>query len=165
MELILLFLYLLPAMLLHEAGHLVAARLCRVRASELSLGLGPRLGGFGLGGVTFSLRAVPFGSFVRLSGTDLSARPLGQQLFVHLGGVVANALVFAATYGTPFGWANLLLAAANLLPLYQHDGWKCGRALIRWVLRFESRPVEWVYTLSGGVASVVIVHWLAQVVL
>ena len=36
------------AMLIHELGHLVAARRCNVPASELALGFGPRLLGFSL---------------------------------------------------------------------------------------------------------------------
>ena len=165
MEILLLLLYLLPAMLLHELGHLTAARACGVRASELSLGLGPRLVGTRLCGVTFSLRLLPLGSFVRLNGMELRSRPRREQLLIHSGGVVANALGFALAYGTPFGWMNLLLVVANILPLYQHDGWKCGLVIVRSLLKRESRPVEWVYTLSGGVASVALVQLLARALL
>ena len=70
-----LVIYLALALIVHELGHLVAARRCNVRASELSLGLGPRLLGFRLGGVRFSLRVLPLGSFVRLDGTALRDRP------------------------------------------------------------------------------------------
>ena len=165
MEIVLLSLYLLSAMLLHELGHLAAAQLCRVQATELSLGLGPRLWEKRLGGVVYRLRLLPLGSFVRLRGAELRARPVHQQLFIHLGGVVANGVGLALARGSAFGWMNLLLIVANLLPLYQHDGWKCGLVLVRRLLRRESRPVEWVYTLSGGVASIVLLQWLAQALL
>lgn len=148
------------AMIIHELGHLYAARACGVRASEVGLGLGPRLCGFNIRGVLYSLRALPLGSFVRLDGTALRNRPLSQQLFVHLAGVLVNLAVAVAARGTLFGMINLLLAVGNLLPIYQHDGWKCGVAMMRALLRRQSRPVEWVFTFSGGLASVVIGHSL-----
>ena len=40
------------AMLIHELGHLAAARACGVRATELGVGWGPRLCGFCRGGGT-----------------------------------------------------------------------------------------------------------------
>jgi membrane-associated protease RseP (regulator of RpoE activity) len=148
------------ALIIHELGHLVAARSCKVAASELGLGLGPKLFGFQLGSIGFSLRTLPLGSFVRLDGSALKERPIKQQLFVHLGGILFNLIAGLATYGTVFGWVNLLVAAGNLLPLYQHDGWKCGLVLMRALLRRKSQPVEWAFTFSGGFVSLVIA-WAA----
>ncbi len=59
------------AMFIHELGHLLAARLCRVRASELGLGWGPRLFAFRLGGVEYRLHALPIGAYVRLDMAEL----------------------------------------------------------------------------------------------
>ncbi len=72
-------------MIIHELGHLLAARSCRVAASELGLGMGPRLTGFRLGSIRFNLRAIPIGSFVMLDGTALKERSVRAQLLVHLG--------------------------------------------------------------------------------
>lgn len=140
----------LLAMILHEVGHLVAARNCDVPSSELGLGLGPKLFAVRLGDISFSLRALPVASFVRLDGTALKERPVCQQLFVHLGGILFNLVAGFAFYGTIFGWVNLLLAAGNLLPLYQHDGWKCGLVIMRALLKRKSQPVERAFTFSGG---------------
>src|SRR5258705_5898614 len=85
------------AMIVHELGRLVAARYCNVSASELGLGLGPKLFGFSIGSVRFNLRALPLGSFVRLDGTALKERSVRQQLCVHLGGIVFNLIVGLAT--------------------------------------------------------------------
>src|SRR5712672_4178871 len=76
------------AMILHELGHLAAARACKISASEIGLGVGPKLFGFRLGGVAFSLRAIPVASFLRMDGTALEARALPQQLLVHPGGTL-----------------------------------------------------------------------------
>jgi len=148
------------ALIIHELGHLLTARSCNVPASELGLGLGPKLFGVQLGSIHFSLRALPLGSFVRLDGTALRERAIKQQLFVHLGGILFNLIAGLATYGTVFSWVNLLVAAGNLLPLYQHDGWKCGLVLMRALLRRKSQPVEWAFTFSGGFVSLVIA-WVA----
>ena len=68
------------AMIVHELGHLLAARLCNVPASELGLGMGPRIIGFRFAGIRFNLRAIPVGSFVRLDGTALKERSVPAQL-------------------------------------------------------------------------------------
>jgi membrane-associated protease RseP (regulator of RpoE activity) len=151
------------AMIVHELGHLLAARACKVPASEIGLGLGPRLFGFRLGGIAFSLRAIPVASFIRIDRTALEARSLHQQLFVHLAGISSNLIAAFFTYGTVFGWINILLAVFNLLPLYQHDGWKCVVVLMRALLRKKSQPVEWMLTFSGGFASFVIISTVIQV--
>jgi membrane-associated protease RseP (regulator of RpoE activity) len=143
-------------MIVHELGHLLAARSCRVSASELGLGIGPRLFGFRLGSIRFSLRALPLGSFVMLDGTALKERSVRAQLFVHLAGIIFNIVAGLLTYGTVFGWMNLLLAAGNILPLYQHDGWKCGVVIMRALLQRKSQPAERVFTFSGGFVSLVI---------
>jgi membrane-associated protease RseP (regulator of RpoE activity) len=144
------------AMIVHELGHLLAARSLNVPASELGLGMGPRLAGFRLGTLRFNLRAIPIGSFVMLDGAALKEKSIQAQLLVHLGGVIFNLVAGFFTYGTTFGWLNLLLAAGNILPLYQHDGWKCGVVIMRALMRRKSQPAERAFTFSGGFVSLVI---------
>lgn len=143
-------------MIVHELGHLLAARLCKVPASELGIGLGPRLAGFSIAGIRFNLRAIPVASFVRLDGTALKEKSVRAQLLVHLGGIIFNLVAGLLTYGTTFGWLNLLVAGGNILPLYQHDGWKCGVVIMRALLRRKSEPAERVFTYSGGFVSLLI---------
>jgi len=144
------------AMIIHELGHLLAARSCNISASEFGLGMGPRLAGFRLGKISFNLRAIPLGSFVMLDGAALKEKSLKVQLLVHLGGVIFNLIAGFLTYGTTFGWLNLLLAAGNILPLYQHDGWKCGVVIMRALMRGKSQPAERAFTFSGGFVSLLI---------
>ncbi len=153
-----LIIYLAVAMIVHELGHVFAARKCNVAASELGLGLGPSLFGFPIGRLRFSLRAIPIASFVRLDGTALNERSVAEQLFVHLGGIIFNLTTAVIAQGTLFGRINLLLALANLLPLYKHDGWKCGLVCMRALLRRQSQPAEWAFTFSGGFVSLVLVN-------
>jgi len=124
--------------------------------TELVEGMGPRLAGFRFGRISFSLRAIPIGSFVMLDGAALKEKSVKAQLLVHLGGVVFNLVAGFFTYGTTFGWLNLLLAAGNILPLYQHDGWKCGVVVMRALMRGKSQPAERAFTFSGGFVSLLI---------
>lgn len=141
------------AMLIHELGHLVAARVCRIPASELGLGWGPKLFGFRLGGVEYKLHALPIGAYVRLDMTELQRRPLVQQVFVLLAGILVNLTAAVLAPRTSFGTMNLVLAATNLLPLYQQDGWKCGMVMLRALLARRSALVEWTFTIAGGAVS------------
>ena len=143
-------------MLIHELGHLVAARLCRVPAPELGLGWGPKLADVSVGGVRFKLHLLPVGAYVRLDMRELQTRPLAQQVFVLLAGVLVNLAAALSTQGTWFSLMNYLLAATNLLPLYQQDGWKCGMVMLRALLSRRSALVEWTFTVMGVVVSVAV---------
>ncbi|HST53951.1 MAG TPA: site-2 protease family protein [Pyrinomonadaceae bacterium] len=141
------------AMLVHELGHLAAARACGVSATELGIGWGPRVGSFALAGVEFKLRALPVGAYVRLDIEELQKKRLSRQVLILLAGIIVNLLAAELARGTWFGTMNLLLAATNLLPLYQQDGWKCGMVMLRAALRRRSALVEWTFTVAGGGAS------------
>ena len=138
------------ALFIHELGHLAAARSCLVPATEFGLGRGPKLFGFRLRGIEYRLHALPIGAYVRLDVEELQRRPLSQQVLVLLAGISVNLIASALTSGTRFGAMNLLLAATNLLPLYQQDGWKCGMVALRAILRRKSALVEWTFTIAGS---------------
>jgi len=156
MVVLLLIVFTAAGMLIHEFGHLMAARRSGISCTELGLGLGPELFSTKFGNVRFSLRLIPLGSFVRLDSTALRSCPLMRQLCVHLAGIALNLVCGIVFYGTMFGWINLLIAGGNLLPLYQHDGWKCGVVILRALMRRKSQPAEWALTFSGGFVSFVI---------
>ena len=150
------------AMLVHELGHLVAARLCRVPASEMGFGMGRKIATFRIAGIKLSFGVLPTGSFVSLDGTVLKQRSVPAQLFVHLGGIIFNVIVGMLTYGTIFSWLNLMLAAGNVLPLYKHDGWKCGVVILRALMQRTSPQMERAFTFSGVFASFVIAWCVAR---
>jgi membrane-associated protease RseP (regulator of RpoE activity) len=140
-------------MFIHELGHLAAARACGVRAPELGLGWGPKLFEVSVGGVRFKMHLLPIGAYVRLDMKGLQTRPLVQQVFVLLAGVLVNVGAALLTQGSWFSLMNYLLAATNLLPLYQQDGWKCGMVMLRALLARRSSLVEWTFTVAGAVVS------------
>jgi membrane-associated protease RseP (regulator of RpoE activity) len=149
-------LYFLLAIFIHELGHLCAARVCAVPATEFGLGWGRRIFSFSWGSVEYKLHALPIGAYVRLDMTELQRRPLSQQVLVMLAGINVNLVAAALFAGSRFSAVNLLLAATNLLPLYQQDGWKCGMLMLRGLLLRRSALVEWTFTIAGSSISILL---------
>jgi membrane-associated protease RseP (regulator of RpoE activity) len=54
--------------MLHEAGHFIAARRSAMKASEFFLGFGPRLWSFRRGETEYGVKAIPAGGYVRILG-------------------------------------------------------------------------------------------------
>ncbi len=70
--LLLTFLLLGILIFVHELGHYLTARLCKVTIHEFSLGMGKRLAGFTSKktGIQYSLRLLPIGGYVAMAGED-----------------------------------------------------------------------------------------------
>jgi membrane-associated protease RseP (regulator of RpoE activity) len=144
------------ALILHEVGHCVAAYACRVRVTEFGIGWGPAVYTFRYKQVTYGIRVLPLGAYVRVDLAGLLKRPLLQQIVVLLAGIGANLIAAVLTDGTRFSLMNYLLAITNILPLYQQDSWKCGIVLIRDVLHRKSPLVEWTFTIAGSCLSFIL---------
>ena len=144
------------ALVLHEMGHFLAARACRVSITQAGFGWGPKLFGFRVKGVDYQLRLLPIGAYIRMDMSALQRRPLFQQLFVLLAGIAVNFILSGIAWGTFFGMLNLMLAVGNLFPLYQQDGWKSGMVIFRRVFRRTSPLVEWSFTLSAGLIGLLL---------
>src|SRR6266576_796229 len=144
------------ALVLHEVGHLVAARVCRLPVTEAGLGWGPRLYSVRVHEVDYVLCLIPFGAYVRMDMAGLQRRPLMQQLFILFAGIGVNLFFGAMAWGTPFGTVNLALTFCNLLPLYQQDGWKAGMVICRRVFGRPMPLVEWSFTIFGGLMGLAV---------
>ena len=145
------------AVILHEFGHLAAARLCRVPVGEVGLGWGPRLFRRAFNKVEYQLRLLPLGGFIKMDMVVFGQRPVEQQLFVLSAGVLVNLVLAVLTWGTLFGMLNLGLAIGNSLPFYQQDGWKSAIVLSRKLLGRPSPVVEWTVTITGGLMALALV--------
>ena len=144
------------ALILHEAGHFIAASACRVKVTEFGLGWGPEIYAFRFRQVTYGIRMLPLGAYVRLDLPGLLSRPLLQQVIVLLAGIAANLIAAILTDGTRFSLMHYLLAVTNILPLYQQDSWKCGIVVLRDVLQRKSPIVEWTFTIAGSSLSFIL---------
>ena len=54
----------------HEFGHLIAAKLSKMKVPEFGIGFPPRIWGGHFGGTEYTINALPFGGFVRIVGED-----------------------------------------------------------------------------------------------
>lgn len=91
--------------IVHEAGHFLAARWQGIRVSGFSIGFGPPLLQLRRGGVLYALRLIPLGGFVSFPDDELDSpipsddpdllrnRPLPQRALVIAAGVLANFLL------------------------------------------------------------------------
>jgi membrane-associated protease RseP (regulator of RpoE activity) len=144
------------ALVLHELGHYVAARLCGVPIKQVGLGWGPKVYGIRVSSVDYQLRLLPVGAYVQMDMIALQRRPLLQQLFVLGAGIGVNLVLCALAWGSLFGTLNLALAIGNLIPLYQLDGWKSGMVIVRRMFGRPSPVAEWSLTLGGGVIALAV---------
>ena len=66
------FIVILCAMVvIHEFGHFIVAKMLGIPAEVFSVGFGPKLFGFKLGGTDFRFSAIPLGGYVRFKGENL----------------------------------------------------------------------------------------------
>ncbi|KPK70857.1 hypothetical protein AMJ82_01805, partial [candidate division TA06 bacterium SM23_40] len=93
---------------IHEFGHLLAAKRLGIKVLRFSIGFGPRLFGIEVGGTEYRLSSLPFGGYVRMAGEEglaepgvetetegrFSAKPVWARSIVVLAGPMGN-LVFA----------------------------------------------------------------------
>ena len=121
------FIFILgSAVVLHEFGHFIVAKLLRIRVETFSVGFGPRLFGKKWGDTDYRVSAIPLGGYVKLGGDESNAplegagaqdipceqmfnlRPRWQRILVALAGPVMNVLTALAIpftaammYGVP----------------------------------------------------------------
>ena len=145
----------IAALVLHELGHFVAARVCSVPIKQAGFGWGPKLCGVRVSDVDYQLRALPVGAYIQMDMVALQTRPLLQQLFVLGAGIGVNVVLCVLTWGSLFSTLNLALAIGNIVPFYQLDGWKSGMVICRRMFG-RSPLVEWVLTLGGGAIALAV---------
>src|SRR3982750_3370546 len=108
---ILAFVFILgSAVVLHEFGHFIVAKLLGIRVETFSVGFGPRLFGKKMGHTDYRVSAIPLGGYVKLGGDESNApiegagatdipereqfnlRPRWQRILVALAGPVMNVI-------------------------------------------------------------------------
>jgi regulator of sigma E protease len=115
----------------HEGGHFVLAKLCRVRVEAFSIGFGPRLFGFKIGDTEYKVCLLPLGGFVKMTGETESgltgspsdgqepvddpgaftAHPRWQRMLIGLAGPTFNFLLTLSLMWFYFAFINEVPAA------------------------------------------------------
>ena len=134
---ILAFIFILgAAVVLHEFGHFIVAKLLKIRVETFSVGFGPRLLGKKWGHTDYRVSAIPLGGYVKLGGDESNAplegagavdipreemfnlRPRWQKILVAVAGPVMNVLTALAIpftaalmYGVPVTPAPVVSAS------------------------------------------------------
>jgi regulator of sigma E protease len=103
---------------IHEAGHFLAAKAFGVYVMEFAVGFGPRMAAWKGKETRYSIRAIPFGGYVRMAGEDrretdpsipegrlLYHKPPGVRAVISLAGPVAN-LILAVVVSILVIWAT-----------------------------------------------------------
>lgn len=143
MEVFIFIVVLVALIVVHEFGHLIAAKWSGMRVDEFGIGYPPRALTLGkIGETVYTLNWLPFGGFVKIFGEDahtpeaerdpraFSSRPRILQAFVLAAGVTMNLLfayvliTAALVAGAPRALApeevalatEVQLAVANVLP-------------------------------------------------
>ena len=86
--------------LVHEAGHLIAAKRLGIRVEAFSLGMGKRLFGKKIGDTDYRISLIPFGGFCQMAGEEpgsgighdyeFQAKPAGHRAIVVAAGSITN---------------------------------------------------------------------------
>ena len=130
------FIFILgSAVVLHEFGHFIVAKLLGIRVETFSVGFGPRLFGRKIGHTDYRLSAIPLGGYVKLGGDESNAplegagstdippgemfnlRPRYQRIMVALAGPVMNVITALAI---PFGAALMYGVPATPTPVVSY---------------------------------------------
>lgn len=108
--------------IVHEAGHYLVARWCKMRVDRFSIGFGPAIASWKHKGTKFQIAPVPFGGFVEIRGMNVAEevepddphaypnRPAWQRFLTIFAGPGTNylfaiflAFVLFSTAGVPSG--------------------------------------------------------------
>lgn len=97
---IIVFVVFSVLILVHEAGHLFAAKRAGIRVEAFSLGMGRRLFGVNIGGTDYRVSLIPFGGFCKMAGEEPGeakgaddeywAKPVGHRFWVIAAGSLTN---------------------------------------------------------------------------
>ena len=113
---LLFFLILLLLVLVHEAGHFIAAKISKMRVDEFAFGFPPRLFSRKIGETEYSMNSIPLGGYVKIFGENgdedksvdlsraFSRQPKYKQIFVLIAGVTMNWLLAWVLLSTTFIW-------------------------------------------------------------
>ncbi len=84
--------------IIHEGGHFIVAKLCKIKVNEFSVGFGKSIWSKNIKGTKYSVRIIPLGGYVSMEGEDersdeegsFSKASFWKKLLVVLAGPIVN---------------------------------------------------------------------------
>ncbi len=135
---------------IHEAGHMLFAKLFGMRVEKFSIGFPPVLGWFQKGDTKYQIGILPLGGFVKIAGMvdesmdkeqmaeepkewEFRSKPAWQRLLVMLGGIIFNVILGCIIFtslvyinGDPYLPVSEMKYGINVAPLGEEIGLKNG---------------------------------------
>jgi regulator of sigma E protease len=118
--------------IVHEAGHYLVARWCKMRVDRFSIGFGPSVASWTRGDTKFQIAPIPFGGYVEIRGMNVADevdpndphaypnRPAWQRFLTIFAGPGTNylfaivlALMLFASAGVPSGTAWYVVSSVS----------------------------------------------------
>lgn len=100
--------------LIHEGGHFIVAKLCKIKVNEFAIGFGPTLFSFKKGDTKYAIHIIPLGGYVSLEGEEersdkegsFSNASIPKKMAIVLAGGTVNIIfgllvyfIFTASFG------------------------------------------------------------------
>lgn len=116
---------------IHELGHFVVAKLCKVKVNAFSIGFGPKLLKTKKGETEYTIRLFPFGGFVQMEGEEerseeeraFNKKPVWQRIAIVAAGATVNIVFALIVYFCIASASNVYVtnevAALDEGPLYE----------------------------------------------
>ena len=148
---------------LHEAGHLIAAKIFGMRVEKYSIGFPPKIFGFKWGETEYSIGAIPLGGYVKISGMidesmdkeqmkqppqpyEFRAKPAWQRLIVMMGGIFVNVITGIVIFifiVYDYGDSYFTMKEVNKYGIVSYDiGQEIGLQTGDRIIGINDQPVE-----------------------
>lgn len=100
---------------IHEGGHFLAAKKCGIKVNEFSIGMGPKIFGWGKDETKYSLRLLPLGGYCAMEGENsdsgddraFGSKSVWKRIIVVSAGAVMNILL---------GFVLLIITSSAMYP-------------------------------------------------
>lgn len=131
----------LLVILLHEAGHLVAAKASGIKVNEFAVGMGPKIFGKKKGETLYTLRALPIGGYCAMEGESENSEDarafnnvsIGRRMITIISGPLMNFIlaivaftIIAGINGVPSTYIGEVIPNSPL----ENVGFKAGDKII-----------------------------------
>lgn len=115
--------------LIHEMGHYIAAKICKIRVNEFAIGFGPKIFSKKSKETEYELRLIPLGGFVNLEGEDeesskegsFSKASIPKRIFVVAAGALVNILFGILAYFCLILIRYLIVVNGNFLEAIKYS--------------------------------------------